>query len=296
MNEAYVFIKPAANNAAVQKVVAEVFAAKGITIVKEGEYTGTEIDEGMLIDQHYYAIASKATLLKPKDIPVPPAKFEAAFGITWEKVLEEGNVYNALDAAKFLEVDADGLDAVWSKCEKVKLGGGFYCGKIETEGKGAIYTFNAFFMTMRSKFVAPEGSIHYYVVTFSPETLSWSDFRGKVLGPTSPHDAPADSLRGSILAAWEALGLAFEPTVGENCVHASASPFEGLAERMNWLKADVETDSFGAALIAAGVSVATIKEWSVDPQVKGKSIFDQLEDMDVADCKAKIVELAELSA
>jgi hypothetical protein len=30
----------------------------------------------------------------------------------------------------------------------------------------------------------------------------------------------------------------------------------------------------------------------VDPQVKGKSIFDQLEDTDAADCLAKMVELA----
>ncbi len=37
---------------------------------------------------------------------------------------------------------------------------------------------------------------------------------------------------------WKELGLGYEPTVGDNCVHASASPFEGLAERMNWLKVE----------------------------------------------------------
>ena len=61
---------------------------------------------------------------------------------------------------------------------------------------------------------------------------------------------------------------------------------------MNWLKCPIENDAFGASLLAEGVSAETLKEWSVDPQVKGKSIFDQLEDMDVGDCKAKIVELA----
>ena len=35
-----------------------------------------------------------------------------------------------------------------------------------------------------------------------------------------------------------------------------------------------------------------IKEWSVDPQVKGRSIFDQLEDTDAAECLQKIVELS----
>ena len=112
-----------------------------------------------------------------------------------------------------------------------------------------------------------------------------------MLGPTNPADAPVDSLRGAVLAKWEELDLAFAPNVGENCVHASASPFEGLAERMNWLKCAVEDDSFGATLVEAGISVETIKAWSVDPQVKGKSIFDQLEDMDADDCRKKLVEL-----
>lgn len=48
---------------------------------------------------------------------------------------------------------------------------------------------------------------------------------------------------------------------------------------------------FGKELIAAGVPLEVIQAWSVDPQVKGKSIFDQLEDKDVGDCLQKIVEL-----
>ncbi len=51
-------------------------------------------------------------------------------------------------------------------------------------------------------------------------------------------------------------------------------------------------DVFGAKLVKSGVPVPLIKEWSVDPQVKGKSIFDQLEDTDAAECLQKIVELS----
>ncbi len=60
---------------------------------------------------------------------------------------------------------------------------------------------------------------------------------------------------------------------------------------MNWLSADVSKDAFGARLIKAGVSASTIKAWSVDPQVKGKSLFDQLEDLDSAACVAKAASL-----
>lgn len=295
-NSAFVFIKPAANTAAVQKVVSETLKAKGCKIVNEGEFTGEQIDKGKLIDQHYYAIASKATILAPKDIPVPNDKFNAKFGLDYSQALSNGSVYNAIDACTLLGVDANGLDKLWAACDKVKLGGGFYCGKIEHEGK-SIYCFNAFFMQMRSGFVAPGSSIHYYVVDFDPETLSWADFRGKVLGPTDPKDAPKDSLRGAILGTWKECGLAAEPNVGENCVHASASPFEALAEKMNWLKVKANEDAFGKAMLKA-VPESMLNEWTVDPQVTlatkdgKKSIFDQLEDMDADVCVAQGAKIA----
>ena len=142
-NQAFLFIKPHANTKAVQKLVQKTLAAKGIAIQKEGEITAAEIDRGMLIDQHYYAIASKATLLQPKDMPVPEDKFDAEFGAgSWKKALAEGVVYNALDACKVLGVDARGLDALWPKAQKVKLGGGFYAGRITVPGKTPVFVFN----------------------------------------------------------------------------------------------------------------------------------------------------------
>jgi len=53
---------------------------------------------------------------------------------------------------------------------------------------------------MRSKFVAPDASIHYYVVEFPASSLSWADFRGKVLGPTDPTQAPVGM--GSTIRAF----------------------------------------------------------------------------------------------
>lgn len=291
-NSAFVFIKPHANTAKAQNMVKREFHTKGVRVLEEGELTAQQIDDGKLIDQHYYAIASKATLLKPNQLPVPAAKFKDAFGITWEDALKQDLVYNALDACKFWGITADDLDAAWAKAKKVKFGGGFYCGLVEIPGKKPLYVFNGFFMAMRSKFVTPGTSIHYYVVEFDPAQLTWADFRGKVLGPTDPAAAPADSLRGKILSDWKNLGLGYQPNVGDNGVHASASPFEALAERNNWLGVDVTKDEFGAKLISAGVAVDTIKAWSVDPQVAGKSLFDSLEDMDSDECVGKAAELA----
>jgi hypothetical protein len=121
-----------------------------------------------------------------------------------------------------------------------------------------IYAFNGFFMAMRQKFVEPGTSIYYYVVEWPQTKLSWAAFRGQLLGPTDPATAPGNSLRGLIYEKWEFLGLAGKPNVGDNGVHASASPAEALFERMNWLGATVADDAFGQALLAAGVSQKTI--------------------------------------
>lgn len=289
-NSAFVFVKPAANTEATQALVKHVFSDNKISIKSEGSIGGGTIDAKKLIDQHYYAIASKATLTKPKDLPVPADKFLAKFGVEWQQALDDDLVFNAADACTKFETDADGLNDKWQAAKDagtmVKFGGGFYCAKVED-----IYVFNGFFMTMRAGFVMPDVSIHYFVVEFDEADLSWEKFRGEILGPTDPADAPAGSLRGKILAQYQELGIASKPFTGENGVHASASPLEGLAERMNWLEADVKTDVFGKELLAVGVDEVTIKQWSVDPAVEhaeGKgSCFDLLEDLDADACLAK---------
>jgi len=257
-------------------------------------------DKKKLIDQHYYAIASKATILKPTELNVPDDKFSKQFGLSWKDALATGNVYNALDACEKLGCSADDMAKAWGVCKKdnklVKLGGGFYCGLVEMPGQTPLYVFNGFFMSMRSGFTKPGLSIHWYTVEWDEKTLSWEDFRGKLLGPTDPKDAPADSLRGKVLADWKALGLKSEPNTGDNGVHASASPFEGMAERMNWLGQTCRKDAFCAALVKAGVKEATIKHWSVDPQVnlgggKKGSMFDSVEDMDCSTSMEKLKKL-----
>ena len=291
-NSAFVFIKPHAVTDATINLVREHFISKGFTVNSEGQIDAKEIEARKLVDQHYYAIASKATLLKPDQLNVPADKFEKQFGLSWKDALAQGKCYNAIDAAEKLGLNSTELESLWRETKKakkmVKFGGGFYCGEI----KPGMYAFNGFFMSMRSKFVIPGTSIHYYVVDWDENDLKWADFRGKALGPTDPAKAPKDSIRGMIMRDWKELGLDYQPTTGDNGVHASASPFEGLAEKMNWLKVNPSKDAFGAALINKGVDVATIKKWSVDPQVKGASLFDQLEDQDVGDCIKTAVELS----
>ena len=152
---------------------------------------------------------------------------------------------------------------------------------------------------MREKYTKAGASISYMLAEWDSAKLSWADFRGKVLGATDPTTAEAGAIRRLILEQWQALGLQGEPNVGDNGVHASASPFEALAERMNWIGADLESDAFGKALLAAGLPKATILSWTKDPQVefegKKQSLFDLLEDLNCGDCLAKAQAIAGVS-
>merc|ERR1719498_1380833 len=256
----------------------------------------------MLIDNHYGAIASKAVKLQPKELNVPSSgqeKFQKAFG-SWTDVIGKGKVYNAAGACQKLGITGSDLDKKWAGLKRdvnlIKFGGGFYCGQVEKD----VYVINGFYMSMREAYVRPGSSIHYFTVEWNPDTLSWADFRGKVLGATDPKTADKSSVRRHIFDNWRALGLSSEPNVGDNGVHASASPFEAMAERNNWLGAAFSEDPYGKELIAAGIPKKTIMEWTKDPQVtieEGKqgSIFDALEDMYADQCLAKLSGLWKLN-
>ena len=105
---------------------------------------------------------------------------------------------------------------------------------------GDIYVINGFYASMRAEYTEPGKSIYYFSVQWSASSLSWADFRARVLGATDPALALDGSLRKYVLENWESLGLASKPTIGQNGVHASASPFEALVERMNWLAASLD--------------------------------------------------------
>mmetsp|Transcript_27005 Transcript_27005/g.53168 ORF Transcript_27005/g.53168 Transcript_27005/m.53168 type:complete len:184 (+) Transcript_27005:101-652(+) len=153
-NHAFVFIKPHAVNKRCQNLVEDELKKNGIQIVAQGSISSNEIETNKLIDKHYYAIASKATLLDPKDLVVPEDKFKDAFGVGFKEAVADGHALNALQACEYFGVDGGQLEVEWRKNPAVKFGGGFYCAKVDSiAGKDAKYVFNAFFLRMRESFV-----------------------------------------------------------------------------------------------------------------------------------------------
>jgi len=281
-------------------VVKSELTAKKLTVTSEGLIDGKDIDSKQLIDNHYYAIASKATILKPSELTVPKKMYTDKFGGDWDADVAAGKVVNAKMACEKWGISSEELNTEWAKAKKagklVKFGGGFYCGHVDTlAGKEPLYVLNGFFMSMRQNFVAPGASIYYFVVEWESKDLSWEDFRGKALGPTDPVEAPEDSLRGMFYKNWKEYGLQWMPNVGDNAVHASASPFEALSEKCNWLGMTPSQDATFGGPVLSVLGNETLTEWSRDPAVTygalegfkiKKSVFDSVEDTDSDYCLA----------
>lgn len=293
VNSAFVFIKPHAVTDAVKDLVTDRFDSEGITVLSEGAIPAEKIDKDMLIDTHYGAIAARAMRQKPKELAVSQKaqdEFQAAFGISWSEALSKNLVYNLVDGAAKLGCTYGELGDKYDKLKKgvtlLKFGGGFYCGKVDD-----IYVINGFYARMRSQFTVPGESIYFYEIQWDASKLCWGDFRGKLLGATDPKTADDTSMRNLIYRRWKSLGLASEPNTGNNGLHASASPFEALSERSNWLGVPLAQDHFGRAMLASGLPLEKVKAWCEDPAVmfqgKKQSLFDLLEDLDGRDCLKK---------
>jgi hypothetical protein len=299
LNRAFVFVKP---HACVEKVgenvvdlVRQGLGDSDIRIVSEQSLDAATIDSNQYIDNHYGAIASKAVLLQPSELTLSDkasADFKEAFGMAWGDALKKGIVYNAKGACEKLKLDEEKIGANWKKLtmgkDLLKFGGGFYCGKLKDD----CFVINAFYMAMRAMYTTPPARIHYFCVEWDPSenALSWEEFRAGVIGPTDPTKAPPTSLRGTIFKDWKELGLEEEPNTALNGVHASAGPFEGLVERINWCGTEIASDRFGEALLDAGVSAENIAAFTKDPQVtyegNNTSLFDLLEDVNADECIA----------
>jgi nucleoside diphosphate kinase len=285
VNIALVFIKPHANTPGVERLLLNNLEQRHISVVAQGLMTAEDIDKKGTIDKHYYSIARYATIWKPSEIPITAdaeQKFQEAFNKSWKDSIEAKKVLNASEALQTVFHGSEAaLATAWGAAKVAKLAPGFYAGYCEKE---QIYLINGFFIAMRAKFTTRGGSVRWFVVQWNEIELSWSEFRGTVIGATNPEKAAVESVRAQILHKWQELQLPGKPNGSDNGIHASAGPLEGLNERIIWLNGTVAQDRFGRTLLDAGVDAGLIGELLSNPSihVKGNNVpvFDVLEDKD----------------
>ncbi|MFP4441748.1 MAG: hypothetical protein ACLFST_01385, partial [Spirochaetia bacterium] len=205
-NRALVFIKPHAVRDKTVSFIEDFLKKKDIQLVSSGELASEELKQEGIVDRHYFAIAQAAV-----DTPIgemnPSTKaktmFHDSFHEDWDQAAEQGRLLNAAEMLDRLDGVSPGeLNDLWVGGEQIKLGPGLYAGKLA--GKD-LYVINGFYPAMRERFTAPGLTIRWYDTVFNPEVLSWSDFRGKVIGATDPSKAAEGSLRNILLTRYSEL-------------------------------------------------------------------------------------------
>jgi hypothetical protein len=225
---------------------------------------------------------------QPADLALSDAAketFATTFGVEWSAAL--GSMVRNDEAMARLDVDGLALEPMWRTGVQCKLAPGTYVSRLEAPAgalEEPLYTLNGFYPAMRHSFVSDGAEVRYLVVEWEEEALSWASFRSEVIGATNPHNAVAGSARAELLSKWRDLGLPSEPTFGQNGVHASAGPLEGLKERLVWAGAALESDAFATALMAGGVDRAELEHWLEENAVvtlggETDKVFDLTEEM-----------------
>ncbi|EGD76292.1 hypothetical protein PTSG_00995 [Salpingoeca rosetta] len=194
-----------------------------------------------LVDTHYSAIS---TLALAHQLPTGEAvsvetkrRFQAAFSLDWDEAVADGHLISAAQAVEAFGISPVELGTRWDDLQRegltVKLGSGISA-LVMT---GSTIVINGFYFGMRQPYLEEGARIYFFDVEWDPAHMSWKQFRMDFIGVTDPQRARPGSLRRVIFENWAALRLPFQPTIGDNGVHASASPLEALAERRNWLRA-----------------------------------------------------------
>lgn len=298
-NCAFMYIKPHANNFTTQTFVRDFLKEKNFIITLEGDFDADYMTKGACIDKQYAEMAKKS-LSSPSKIDLNQealTEFEQRFGVAWETAVNSQQIFGVTEAAEFLDVSDTALSALWidislkSPSKMMKLERNVHCCYIDcVPEKLPFFCINGFFMGMRSEYTTPPADVHYFLVEWTCNMLSWSEFRSKIIGSTNPYNADEESLRGRMAKEWLSLGHHHPLDIMHNALHASSSAFESCTERSIWFKNPVEKDAmFGQQLVAAGIPVQTLRDWSSNPKIFDKHIFDYMIDLDSAECTAKAI-------
>jgi nucleoside diphosphate kinase len=289
-NRSLLYIKPHANTSKARAFVRKHLGSINCQLLGEGSLSSIDLRNSF--DLQFSDISRKAVELEPYECSLSSnsmMEFEKKFKIAWSVAVKKKLVYSSRGSSELFGISPQTLNQAWMECvgngKMVKLGRGFYCGLIDTiPNKPAVFCINGFFMAMRAEYLAATASVHYFLVEWDNAAMSWGDFRKKVVGATNPSLAHPESLRYIMSTEWQELGLDRPLDMMRNGIHASASAFEALVERSIWLKVSAASDVFGAELFKLSLTPEVMRDWLANVSVKGKPIFDHMEDKGSRDC------------
>jgi hypothetical protein len=287
-NELLFFVKPEVTTSGpdtlrgVLDVVGDAFDRYDVSVTGAKILGADYLDEHNLISRHYGVINEIAR--NGVDAISHEAKetFEELYG----QSADDAPLYGAfqfLDAYPFFSETA--LNVLWDNVSADRLASGTYCAPVRVMDDEA-YLLNGFHPHQIAHYTQDGASI--VACTVQSDT-DWDVLRETMTGATDPEEAAEGSIRQTLLARQEELGL---PSVdqGNNGVHLSAGALEGLAETIRFFSdhdrgatLGVDETAAGRAFLDAGLDADTVHALLDNPdlEVDGRpvSAFDLTEEI-----------------
>lgn len=132
---------------------------------------------------------------------------------------------------EFNEFDEHSLDKFWATKKAIKLRSGFYIQKYAVKGNEVVLV-NGFHPAQLRHYTDPS---HQIVLLLLHSDTDWKVLKWDLVGDTFPEKARLGSIRGEMFSNSDKYGMR-QVSIGNNCVHLAAGPFEALFEINNFLK------------------------------------------------------------
>lgn len=285
-------VKPHAVNDDVLTVIETLLTDHSIRIQHVGHLTGAELSARNVVQHSFYTLFQHAVVVDPLELHVSEeiiSLFRTHFLIEWSTALNQSQLTNACDAAAYLEITQAELCDLCrrSKFPTLRICKGVHLTYVDEDCssdpmvksllKSPIYVVNGFYTALKAQYENPATAVAYLLIEWDGAQWSWADLVHRVVGDSDPALASPTSIRGKIYRHWETLNLPAAPSRIDNCVHMSASAFEGMVDRVVWTPgAALQSDIVGSRLLAARIPHHLCQKWMRNPLVNGRTIFDHM--------------------
>ena len=254
------------------------------------------LDKNNIIAQHYGVINTISRLGKEA---LSEAQLTGMFARPEFAEYKDAKVVGGHQfLAEVPDISAAVLSILSDNVRPTRLGPGTYAMPMKANGNKYI-VLSPFHPQQLVPFTSPGNAI---IVFECLSELNWADLRTKVCGATNPLKAVEGSCRQLLLARKEEFGLAVVDQ-GNNGVHMSAGPLEGLVEFKRFFsKTDapaIENSQtcFGALLQSKEITDEQINVWAENIKInvdsKEVSTFDATEEIDASAAVTVLLAAAE---
>jgi len=289
------FFKPEATSANIKEIMdisLKVLNDNGVNFGAIRVVGGPYLDKHDVMVQHYGVISQIYKQGFSAISDQAKAKLSSDFGADVAAVGNPVGGYEFIQAHN--EFNPLSLCVLSDNIGCARLAGGTYLLKFKYFGKTAL-VLNPFHGYQLVPFLSKGNAL---IVFECRSKTSWEDLRSKLCGTTDPTTAVAGSIRNELLVHKEKTGMV-SVDKGNNGVHMSAGPLEGLVELKRFFS-DADngvslsyTDlNFGANLVAAGLTEEQVNQLATNPDVphegKNISVFDLTEEKDAAESVATL--------